>query len=427
MSVNSDQNNTPVTEVYNLKSTDITVMKKWVNEDGDEVSGEGHPATVQLRRYRYVSTAPVPETHNVTLHFHFPAAGWNSPNKDFGPYTVTGNSVNIHWNVSGCEFFWDSGYTQKISDGDSLIQMPLTNDIELDIYGNRDWASNTLNSVSVDGAFDDSKELRLDDAFPSETEKSKATQVLTDEHPMHAWSFGIGDEFDFPPGDELGQYLYYVVELNGQEQEVGIGESVDEDMKLLSIAYDPEKVDGKGITHGLITVTNEVVVETPTTVDITVLKVDNDNNNTRLGGAIFELTKVQSLETINQVSDDPYSESGTTSDADDETKGKLLFAGLTPGYYYLHETKPPDGYVITTSGWHFQVDENGIVDGIGDFSADGIFRYEDVNNIIVTNQRGAALPSAGGPGTTWLYLLGTILLLGCGTILIARRRALGRG
>ena len=276
--------------------------------------------------------------------------------------------------------------------------------------------------ISVDGTYDNSKELRLDDAFPSEAEKSKATQVLTDEHPMHAWSFGVGDEFDFPPGDELGRYLYYIVELNDQEQEVAIGENVDEDMKLLSIAYEPEKVEGKGITHGLITVTNEVAAETPTTVDITVLKVDDDNNNIKLGGATFELTKVQSLETVNQVSDGGYSESGTTSDADDETKGKLLFTGLTPGYYYLHETESPDDYVITTNGWHFQVDENGIVSGVGDFNPDGSFQYVDENNITVTNQKGAALPHTGGIGTTIFYILGSILVIGGGIYFVSRRR-----
>jgi LPXTG-motif cell wall-anchored protein len=300
--------------------------------------------------------------------------------------------------------------------------MPLTGDIELDIYGNQDWASNNLNNVSVDGAVDDSKELRLDDTFPSEAEKAKATQELTADHPMHAWSFGIGDAFDFPSGDELGQYLYYVVELNDQGEDVAIGGNVDEDMKLLFIEYNPAMTDGKGITHGLITVTNEVTVAQPTTVDITILKVDNDNNSIKLGGATFELTKVQSLETSNQVSDDGYSERGTTSDADDETKGKLLFTGLTPGYYYLHETKSPDGYVITTNGWHFQVDENGIVSGVGDFDPDGFFRYVDENNITVTNQKGAALPNTGGPGTWFFTLLGGLLMTGAVVLLWKRQR-----
>ena len=42
--------------------------------------------------------------------------------------------------------------------------------------------------------------------------------------------------------------------------------------------------------------------------------------------------------------------------------------------------------------------------------------------LMVMNSAGAELPNSGGPGTTWIYLFGTILLLGCGILLIARRR-----
>ena len=45
------------------------------------------------------------------------------------------------------------------------------------------------------------------------------------------------------------------------------------------------------------------------------------------------------------------------------------------------------------------------------------------NGIIINKQEGGVeLPSTGGPGTTWIYLLGAILLLGCGVTLIVRRR-----
>ena len=43
----------------------------------------------------------------------------------------------------------------------------------------------------------------------------------------------------------------------------------------------------------------------------------------------------------------------------------------------------------------------------------------------ITNNPGVELPSSGGPGTTWIYLLGMILFIGCGTLLIARRRVTG--
>ena len=43
----------------------------------------------------------------------------------------------------------------------------------------------------------------------------------------------------------------------------------------------------------------------------------------------------------------------------------------------------------------------------------------------IPNPPGAELPNSGGPGTTWLYLIGACLLLGAGVILIARRRLRG--
>lgn len=42
--------------------------------------------------------------------------------------------------------------------------------------------------------------------------------------------------------------------------------------------------------------------------------------------------------------------------------------------------------------------------------------------IVVNNSSGTELPASGGAGTTWIYLLGFILVLGCGVTLIARRR-----
>ena len=42
--------------------------------------------------------------------------------------------------------------------------------------------------------------------------------------------------------------------------------------------------------------------------------------------------------------------------------------------------------------------------------------------LTVYNTPGAALPNAGGPGTTWIYLIGSLLLLGSGIALVARRR-----
>lgn len=164
-------------------------------------------------------------------------------------------------------------------------------------------------------------------------------------------------------------------------------------------------------------------------ITINILKIDASDNTIKLGNAEFELTKVQSLETTNQVTEGQYRETGTTSNANDETKGMLQFTGITPGYYYLHETKAPDGYVMTESnGWHFQVDENGIVQDAGDFTDNGTFRYVDAKNVTIENTPGAALPHTGGHGTNMLYLLGITLigLAGAGFVMKKRRRNTAR-
>lgn len=428
MSVNADQDNNPVTEVINIKPDDITVIKKWFDAEGKEVSGEGYPATVQLRRYHYVRTGPAPETHNVTLHFHFPDAGWNVPDKDFGPYEITGNSVVIHWKVNGCQFYYDQDYSdsQRITDqnDDNLLQMPLTSDIELDIYGNRDWASSNLNTVSVDGAFDDSKELRQDDSFPSEEEAASATQTLTSSSYMHAWSLGAGAEYDFPVGDELGDYLYYVVELDDEGNAVEPGDEATNGMTLRSIEYNPAKIEGLGITHGTITVKNELPRLQSTNVIIK--KTDNADNSTNyLAGAVFKLEyRADNSGTFTNVSNTDVPQLDANSQFTVPTAG-ITLTGLVDGQYRLQEITPPEGYVITNDYPVVFTVSNGTITGKEGTISE--VRYtaasKDQNALfIIPNTPGTELPEAGGPGTTWIYLIGSLLLLGCGIALVTRRR-----
>ena len=445
MSINSDQNNTPVTEVYNFKDGDITVNKKWVDASGKEISGEGHPSTVQLRRYHYVSTAPTPETHNVTLHFHFPSQWINgsyveNPQKTFSE-TITGNSVVIHWKVNGCRFYSDSGNTQRITDqsGDNLIQLPLDQDIEMDIWSEFDWGYQNLNTVSIDPAVDDSKALRLDESFPSATESDKATQTLRADSHMHAWSIGVGDEYDFPPGDEIGQYYYFLVELDASGNEVAIGAEVSEGMILKSIEYNPEKYEGCGITHGLITVTNQIDEKE---ISLDILKVKKDDSDTKLPGAKFALRKL----TNNTEKGYPVpTESGTFDGEDAEGSpvttnddGKGSFNGLIQGYYELTEAKAPDGYILKTDNpVYFKVDDGEIywiewsvdANNWAEKTTGDMVSFEAADStagtnatFTIENEPGAALPHTGGIGTTIFYILGSLLVIGSAVVLISRRR-----
>ncbi len=456
MSINSDQNNTPVTEVYNFKDGDITVNKKWVDANGNETSGEGHPSTVQLRRYRYFRTGKEPETHSVTLHFHFPDAGWNTTKMDFGPYTVTGNSVVIHWPDEGVNYTSREGYSDLLVKGNNLysLQLPLDGDLDLNFDGNVAWGYQKLNSdlISVDGTMDDSKELRLDESFPSATEMDKATQTLTADSHMHAWSIGVGDEYDFPPGDEIGQYYYYLVELDASGHEVAIGDEVSEGMILKSIEYSPEKYEDYGITHGLITVTNQLDEKE---ISLDILKVKKDDANTKLPRAKFALRKLTNDPERNYPVPTPDGTidgtAVTGSPVTTSSNGEASYTGLTQGYYELTETKAPEGYVLTDEITAYFMVNDGVVTWV-EWSAsennwvekttDTMISFEAARAAVdddpdtpedetvqaqnakftVENEQGAALPHTGGIGTTIFYILGSILAIGCAVVLISRRR-----
>ena len=46
----------------------------------------------------------------------------------------------------------------------------------------------------------------------------------------------------------------------------------------------------------------------------------------------------------------------------------------------------------------------------------------DADALEIVNQKGVALPSTGGMGTTIFYIVGAILVLGAGVVLVTRRR-----
>lgn len=74
----------------------------------------------------------------------------------------------------------------------------------------------------------------------------------------------------------------------------------------------------------------------------------------------------------------------------------------------------------TSSSWVKQIDEDG-----HDVSNAGVLTANSVNETMyyeIANNAGVSLPAAGGRGTTWIYLLGSLLLLGCGITLVVRRR-----
>lgn len=110
-----------------------------------------------------------------------------------------------------------------------------------------------------------------------------------------------------------------------------------------------------------------------------------------------------------------------------DENGKLTFTGLNAGEYTLSETKTPAGY-NTAADITFTIDANlqggdnedtftwTINDGSSVTYKDGVFK------VTVENKKGSTLPSTGGMGTTIFYVVGTVMVLGAGVVLIARKR-----
>ena len=97
--------------------------------------------------------------------------------------------------------------------------------------------------------------------------------------------------------------------------------------------------------------------------------------------------------------------------------GEFTIKGLKAGTYYLKETEAPKGYnllakaikVVITDDGQVQVEKNGAV--------------TNVKRVEVLNKSGTLLPSTGGAGTTMIYLVGALLVLGSGVVLASKRRS----
>ena len=154
---------------------------------------------------------------------------------------------------------------------------------------------------------------------------------------------------------------------------------------------------------------------------------DKNNSNTEKGlvGATFKLTKdskdaenISFVKTSDETAtDDVYrvakkGEAGTVTTITSPDSGKFKIQGLGAGTYYLTETKQPAGYNKLSGPVTVVIDETGLVK-VGESEA---------NPVKVENKTGTVLPSTGGAGTTMIYLIGAVLVLGSGVVLATKRR-----
>jgi LPXTG-motif cell wall-anchored protein len=175
-----------------------------------------------------------------------------------------------------------------------------------------------------------------------------------------------------------------------------------------------------------------------TSTDVALKKVDDKGNT--LSGASFDLTRFANNVWSNvQTGISP----GAPATADsEEVPNPVDLGALDVGRYRLEEKVSPDGYIILSKFVYFEVykdtdkqvkvrftDENGtpLTDAqIEELSGTAILTPasgDDPYTITIKNIPGEELPMTGGIGTTIFYILGSILVVGCGLVLIARKRA----
>lgn len=161
------------------------------------------------------------------------------------------------------------------------------------------------------------------------------------------------------------------------------------------------------------------------TFEMNVFKFYNDktsNSEKGLAGAVFTLSKNQDgtnpikLTKTNENSNIyKVDKNGAISKITTPTGGKFTIQGLGAGTYYLTETKQPDGYNKLAKPVKVEIKDNGEI-----FVDDS--KTANIGDVKVENKTGTVLPSTGGAGTTMIYLVGAVLVLGSGVVLVTKRR-----
>ena len=218
-------------------------------------------------------------------------------------------------------------------------------------------------------------------------------------------------------------------------------------------------------------VTPDVTTRTYVT-ELQINKVDGKDNKTKLDGAVFEITgeKLNKVEvtketfaidnekgTYYKLESGEYTltaptegtESLYTSTTDKYVRvttrewvtttetvkaqgvvvnGTLVFTGLSEGTYTITEIKAPDGYNLlkdpTTVTINWTKPAEGSTECTWDIEEPGE-KVDGTLQVTIANYSGTTLPETGGMGTTLIYIIGGIMVVGAAVLLIAKKRMEG--
>lgn len=200
-----------------------------------------------------------------------------------------------------------------------------------------------------------------------------------------SWAYDVGEDI----------VITYTAKLN---EDAEIGKDPNTNNVKLEYSTDPKNDEG-----GTPDFTPEEETKTYTT-GLEIYKRDSEGNV--LTGAGFGIKR--------------KGENDYLYDEMVDEDGHWKYDGLGAGDYVLVETTVPDGY-NKMEDIEFTISFNPETKTFTTTFPGA----EIVSNIITTtilNESGATLPGTGGIGTTIFYSLGTVLVLGAGILLIAKRR-----
>ena len=426
--VNGDTTETAVTQIINTKPGEISVIKKWVDQNGNVISGDDYSSKVQLRRYKPVVQGG--GTYNVTVKMSYTDYSNNS-----GTWVktvpVSGDTAIITWKViDGAnasdvfEGYDDTGWQDNPRATILYKTVSVNSDITVNLRLKQYWPVqngkfNFEKDLTVTGSgSSETISYVTDTSFPS-TADTEATQDLSiSNNWVHTWTIGDDAGYDFPATDGTNPYLYYLVELNPDGTEVAIDGEVQEGITLREISYSPSLTENAGIQQGVITVKNEVTAQATTDIVIKKYKKDDLNNASAetLKGATFRLEKYTFSDYRGK--DTGWSEQTVE---DTEETGIFNFTDLEEGFYKIVEVDTPDGYIKISTDPTFEVrNVSGQLEVI--FTDTNLVTYTPENGFRFGNEPGAALPMTGGSGTRLFTILGSIMIFGAGVLLWRRRR-----
>ncbi len=232
---------------------------------------------------------------------------------------------------------------------------------------------------------------------------------------------------------------YYVYELGDDGNPITNGTGT-----INSVKYNVTQEQTYAVVNSSSTETTITNNRIPN-VSLKIVKVDKNNTEILLNGAVFTLTQLDEKQERTANGTMPYMDPevqyvSAATGSDSNGQGETIIQNMQPGYYEVKETAVPDGYVLTSdSTFYIKIDQDGNVlqlspgngtpetwstssvgfDNVLSFTA---VEGENPASITVVNMPGTELPKTGGPGTALYSLLGGLMVVTAGAVLTLRRK-----